>query len=155
MPYASNLLLLENPLSFILAPNPASLLKTATEVKLLSDSEHSAFYPEPSSPLERGFHMMCPVRMSHCLFTCTIAKHYYLDPAGCSFRTAVLETLHVSAQGKANRKHHFLPSPSPAFAFSLRPVVFIPQLYLYIVVSGYMFGVLEGLPFPLLMPCNL
>ena len=54
--------LIQNPRSFRLAPNPAFLPKTSTEVALSSDIELSSFYPEPSSPLERGFHLMCPVR---------------------------------------------------------------------------------------------
>ncbi len=66
--------LIQNPLSFRLAPNPAFLLKTSTEVALSSDIELSSFYPEPSSPLERGSHLMCPV----------IALRIYLQRTACS-----------------------------------------------------------------------
>ena len=38
--------------------NPAFLPKTSTEV----DLELTAFYPEPTSPLEQGLHLMVPVR---------------------------------------------------------------------------------------------
>ncbi len=55
--------LLENPLSFLLAPNPAFWPKTATEVALTLDIELRAFYPEPICPLERWFQLVCPVRV--------------------------------------------------------------------------------------------
>ncbi len=57
--------LIQNPPSFCLAPNPAFLPKTPTEVALSSDIEISSFYPELSSPLERGLHLVCPVRALH------------------------------------------------------------------------------------------
>ncbi len=53
--------LIQNPRSFRLAPNPAFLPKTSTEVALTLDLEITAFYPDPSNDLEQGFHLMCPV----------------------------------------------------------------------------------------------
>ncbi len=53
--------LIQSPRSFRLAPNPAFLPKTSTEVALTSDLEITAFYPDPTNDLERGFHLMCPV----------------------------------------------------------------------------------------------
>ena len=47
--------------------------KTSTEVDLSSDLEITAFYPEPTSPLEQGFHLMCLVRALHIYLRCT--KH--------------------------------------------------------------------------------
>ena len=64
---------IQNPWSFLLAPNPSFLPKTSTEVDLSSDLETAAFYPEPTSPLERGFHLMCLVRALHIYLRCT--KH--------------------------------------------------------------------------------
>ena len=66
--------LIQNLLSFHLGPNPAFLPKTSMEVALSSDIELSSFYPEPSSPLERGFQLMCPV----------CALRYYLQCTACS-----------------------------------------------------------------------
>ena len=54
--------LIQNPRSFRLAPNPAFLPKTSTEVALSSDLEITAFYPEPTNTLEWGLHLMCLVR---------------------------------------------------------------------------------------------
>ncbi len=54
--------LIQNPRSFRLAPNPAFLPKTSTEVAFSSDLEITAFYPDLTNDLERGFHLMCPVR---------------------------------------------------------------------------------------------
>ncbi len=66
MLYASILPFLFRTQYFRLAPNPAFLPKTSMEVALSSDLEITAFYPEPPtpSPLERGFHLMCLVRVS-------------------------------------------------------------------------------------------
>ncbi len=57
--------LIQNPRSFRLAPKPVFLPKTSTEVALTSDLEITAFYPDPTNDLERGFHLMCPVRALH------------------------------------------------------------------------------------------
>ncbi len=58
--------LIQNPRSFHLAPNPAFLSKTSTEVALSGgDLEITTFYPEPTNALEQGFHLMCPVRALH------------------------------------------------------------------------------------------
>ncbi len=51
--------------SFRLAPNPAFLPKTCIEVALSLDLEITAFYPEPTNALERGFHLIYPVRALH------------------------------------------------------------------------------------------
>ncbi len=54
--------LILNPRSLRLAPNPAFLPKTSTEVALSSDLEITVFYPEPTNALQQGLHLMCPVR---------------------------------------------------------------------------------------------
>ena len=54
--------LIENPLSFNLAVNPAFLPKTNTQEALDSDIELRAFVPNPSSKFERILQRMCPVR---------------------------------------------------------------------------------------------
>ena len=41
------------------------------EVALSSDLEITAFYPEPTNALERGFHLMCPVRALRIYLRCT------------------------------------------------------------------------------------
>ncbi len=46
----------------------------ATEVALTSDIKLSAFYTEPTSPLEQRFHFLCPVHV----------LHIYLCPVTCS-----------------------------------------------------------------------
>ena len=63
--------LIQNPRSFRLAPNPAFLPNTSTEVALSLDLEITAFYPEPTNALEQGFHLMCPVRALHIYLRCT------------------------------------------------------------------------------------
>ena len=63
--------LIQNPQSFRLAPNPAFLPKTSTEVVLSSDLEITTFYPEPTNALERGFHLMCPVCALRIYLRCT------------------------------------------------------------------------------------
>ena len=63
--------LIQNPRSFRLAPNPAFLPKTSTEVALTSDLEITAFYPDPTNDLERGFHLMCPVHALRIYLRCT------------------------------------------------------------------------------------
>ena len=62
--------LIQNPRSFRLAPNPAFLPKTSTEVAFSSDLEITAFYPDPTNHLERGFHLMCPVRALRIYLRC-------------------------------------------------------------------------------------
>ena len=47
--------LIQNPWSFHLAPNPAFLPKMSTEVAFSSNLKIIAFYPQPTSPLERVF----------------------------------------------------------------------------------------------------
>ncbi len=54
--------LIENPLSFNLAVNPAFLLKTNTQEALDSDIELRAFVPNPTSKYERFLQLMCLVR---------------------------------------------------------------------------------------------
>ncbi len=56
---------IQKPWSFLLAPYPAFLSKTSTEVALSLDLKITAFYPKPTSPLERSFYLMCPVRALH------------------------------------------------------------------------------------------
>ena len=63
--------LMQNAWSFHLAPNPAFLPKTSMEVSLSSDLEITACYPEPTSPLERGFHLICPVHTLRIYPQCT------------------------------------------------------------------------------------
>ncbi len=63
--------LIQNPRSFRLAPNPAFLPKTSTEVAFSLDLEITAFSPDPSNDLERGFHLMCPVRALRIYLKCT------------------------------------------------------------------------------------
>ncbi len=63
--------LIQNPRSFCLAPNPAFMPKTSTEVALSLDLEITAFYPEPTNALEWGFHLMCPVRALRIYLRCT------------------------------------------------------------------------------------
>ena len=76
MHYASILpFLFRTHRSFRLAPNPAFLPKTSTEVALSSDLEITAFYPEPASPLERSFHLMCPDPALHICLRCTEHTH--------------------------------------------------------------------------------
>ena len=57
-------------MSFILALIPAFWPKTATEVALTSDIKLSAFYPEPTSPLERQFHLICHIRALRIYLRC-------------------------------------------------------------------------------------
>ncbi len=64
-------ILIHNPWSFRLAPNPAFLSKTSKEVALSSDLEITAFYPEPTNALERDLHLMCPVRALCICLRCT------------------------------------------------------------------------------------
>ena len=54
--------LIENPLSFNLAVNPAFLPKTNTQKALDSDNELRAFVPNPTSKYEHFLQRMCPVR---------------------------------------------------------------------------------------------
>ncbi len=54
--------MIENPLSFNLAANPAFLPKTNTQEALDSDIELQAFVPNPTSKYERLVQRMCPVR---------------------------------------------------------------------------------------------
>ncbi len=49
--------LIQNPRSFCLAPNPVFLPKISMEVALSLDLKITTFYPEPTSPLEQGFHL--------------------------------------------------------------------------------------------------
>ncbi len=67
--------LIQNPRSFRLAPNPAFLPKTSTEVTLSSDLEITVFYPEPTNILERGLLLMCPVRALRIYLKCTEHSH--------------------------------------------------------------------------------
>ncbi len=53
--------MIENPLSFNLAVNPAFLPKTNTKEALDSDIELQAFVPNPISKYERFLQRMCPV----------------------------------------------------------------------------------------------
>ncbi len=62
--------LIQNPRSFRLAPNPAFLPTTSTEVALSLNLEITAFYPDPSNDLEWGFHLMCPVRALRIYLRC-------------------------------------------------------------------------------------
>ncbi len=54
--------LIENPLSFNLAVNPAFLPKTNTQEALDSDIVLRAFVPNPSSKFERILQRMCLIR---------------------------------------------------------------------------------------------
>ncbi len=63
--------LIENPLSFNLAVNPAFLPKTNTEDALDSDIELKAFIPHPSSKYEPFLQRMCPVRALKIYLDCT------------------------------------------------------------------------------------
>ena len=67
--------LIQNPRSFRLAPNPAFLPKTSTEVAFSSDLEITAFYPDPTNDLERGFHLMCLVCALHIYLRGTEHSH--------------------------------------------------------------------------------
>ncbi len=63
--------LIQKPRSFCLALNPVFLPKTTTEVAFSLDLEITAFYPDPTNGLERGFHLMCPVRALRIYLKCT------------------------------------------------------------------------------------
>ncbi len=62
---------IQNPRSFCLAPNPAFLPTTSTKVAISSDLEIAAFYPEPTSALKQGFHLMYPVCALRIYLRCT------------------------------------------------------------------------------------
>ncbi len=83
--------LIENPLSFILAVNPAFLPKTNTQEALDSDIELWAFVPNPTSKYERLLQRMCPVK----------ALKIYLD-----------HTREVRGQNRALFVH-FVPAKAP------------------------------------------
>ena len=63
--------LIQKSQSFQLAPNLVFLPKTSTLVALSSDLNITPFYPEPTSPLEWRFHLMCPVHALRIYLRCT------------------------------------------------------------------------------------
>ncbi len=63
--------MIENPLSFNLAVNPAFVRKTNTQETLDSDIELQAFLPNPTSKYERFLQRMCPVRALKIYLDCT------------------------------------------------------------------------------------
>ncbi len=63
--------MIENPLSVILAVNPAFLPKTNTQEALDSDIELRAFVPNPTSKYKRFLQRMCPVRALKIYLDCT------------------------------------------------------------------------------------
>ncbi len=67
--------LIQNPRSFHLAPNPRFVPNTSMDVALSSDLEITAFYPEPTSPLEQCLHLMCIFHALHIYLQSTEHTH--------------------------------------------------------------------------------
>jgi hypothetical protein len=72
-----------NPLSAVLRVNPTFVPKTTTDIALLnSDIELQAFFPHPTTPLERLEGLNCPIRALHAYLKATqlMALHVPVYP---------------------------------------------------------------------------